>query len=127
MKTKAKNIPEFIALIKRYETITLKEIKEKFKKFGETGLLFYLKEELTGFGNTDLCILCILCNAVNQNCNHCVYKKFVGCSLNNKYKEIEISYQNIYRANTAIKLFNAYRNRAKVLRKFAEEKDIEIN
>jgi hypothetical protein len=120
ISTEAKNIPEFIALIHRYETITLKEIKEELK-LQES---LFAAENLTGFGDSKTCTLCI---AVKKDCNECVYNNHgsFGCLCYNK--KFDDSYYRIRNAKTARKLFNAYHNRAKVLREFAKEKNINID
>lgn len=110
----ASNIPEFKALIERYETITLKEIKDNWSGYGSS-----TAEILTGYG---LCNTCTLCIACNKKCDECVYKEVDGCSKNMLNK----SYYRIYVSDSPLKLLNAYRNRAKVLREYAKDNNIEI-
>ena len=97
---KAKNLKEFKALIKRYESITLEEIKEdKFESH-------FTAQKLTGFGNPSTCTLCQL-----FNCHNCIYliKTESGClsGINKK------TYRRISDAITPVKLLNAFRARAK--------------
>ena len=96
---KAKNLKEFKALKKRYESITLEEIKED--GFAE----YFTAQKLTGFGVPNLCTLCQSCG---ESCSNCVYGK-IGCmgGINNK------TYYRISNATTPLKLRNAFRARAK--------------
>jgi len=98
---KAKNLSEFKALIKRYESITLEEIKEAFTE----SYSFTTAERLTGFNSSD----CSLCKAVGTNCYICVYALNCGCL----YGENSETYNRIYNADTPIKLRNAFRDRAR--------------
>jgi len=108
MKTEPKNIEAFQKLVERYETITIEEIKEIREE--------YPAEILTGFGSRATCSLCL---SVNEDCSKCVYGKNkeseinYNCVVGNNSK----SYERIEEANTPHKLFNAFRNRAKHLRK----------
>ena len=109
---KPKNIKEFKALVERYETITLEEIK----KGGPMSLSS--KRKLTGFGWNNTCTLC---QAVLQKdnwgnkykCNDCVYGKQNGCL---RYENTN-TYYRIVNAGTSRELFSAYRARAKHLKK----------
>ncbi len=99
---KPKNLKEFKALIKRYESITLEEIKgiEHISDAANT---------LTGFNNTDICSLC---NSISKNCSLCVYKSdyhYFHCvnGINKK------TFDEIKNADTPTKLRNAFRARAK--------------
>ena len=99
---KPKNIKEFQALVERYETITLEEIKANPDP-----------EILTGFGNSGTCTLCIKAG----NCDKCVYGEsdtaYYAC-IDGENKK---TYFTIDNANTPRKILNAYRARAKHLRK----------
>lgn len=65
MKTaEGKNLTEFIALIKRYESITVEEIIAT----GEKEAPFALRE-LTGFGTG----YCTLCRSANDICGKCIW------------------------------------------------------
>lgn len=112
---KAQNIPEFIALIKRYESITLEEIEQNPFINGDLGA-----QKLTGFGNNNTCTLCI---SVKNECQKCVYEGRFSCIQD----KLEDSYYAIKAAETPEELFYAFRNRAKVLREFAKTKGIEID
>lgn len=72
---KAQNEKEFKALIKRYESITLEQLKEEDRESD-----IYYKEiltRITGFGNTTKCTLCNATRKSNPNhrkdCTKCVY------------------------------------------------------
>jgi len=141
ISTVAKNIPEFIALIKRYETITIEEIEAEIIKLKSYDNIYYCfdknilfeitKRNLTGFGSPTTCTLCIAAkfSAFDINCcNKCVFSiknDDMGCIAYNV--EIQDSYYKIGDADTTTKLLKAYHNRAKVMRKFAKEKNINID
>jgi hypothetical protein len=95
-----KNIKQFKALIERYETITLDEIKQEKMN----------KAKLTGFDSPDTCTLCL---AVKQECYNCVYGTFCGCCGG----ENRSTYYGITDAKTVKQLLNAFRARAKHMRK----------
>ena len=102
---KPKNLKEFKALIKRYESITLKEIEEVFDD-----TYIYTNDpanRLTGFGSSK-CPLCKKINVFNE-CNGCVYTISRGC-LKGINKE---TYNAIENADTSQELLNAFRARAK--------------
>ena len=100
---KPKNLKEFKALIKRYETITLEEITKEFRRHK----YWTVANELTGFGATQK--HCTLCEAAERNCSNCVYGKESSCMDGKNGK----TYYRITNANTPLKLRNAYRARAK--------------
>lgn len=116
------NISEFKALIERYETITYQEVKEEWNnedKYCKSG--FNIAGKLTGYGRTITCKLCISCK---EDCHLCVYKVSLGCI--NISEALRKSYNRIDDANSPVKLFNAFRNRAKVLREYAKDNEIDI-
>jgi len=100
------NIKEFKALVKRYETITLQEIKDKWLPG------YNAATRLTGFGNGNTCTLCIAQASDRTKCYNCIYPYPMGC----REHPNELSYDRIQSANTPLKLFNAYKTRAKHLR-----------
>ena len=79
----------------------------KLKKKGGNFYTIEFANELTGFGDTSTCTLCIRVNS----CSECIYFTFQGKHCNNgiNYK----TYKRIVFANTPVKLHNAYRARAK--------------
>ena len=100
-----KNLKEFKALIKRYESITLEEIKESGGfRTTETA------NELTGFGLARTCTLCIY-NDKNFKCADCVYYILTNHSCSDGHN-VQTFYE-IEGANTPTKLLNTFRARAK--------------
>jgi len=97
---KPKNLKEFKALKKRYETITLEEITKGFTRY-EGNLV---ANKLTGFGH---CASCTLCKV---KCERCVYLLTLDSCDHGINKK---TFLRIVNANTPLKLFNAYRARAK--------------
>jgi len=108
---KPKNLPEFKALIKRYESITLEEIKEKINESIDEWLST-IPNELTGFGDKETCTLC------KYGCSNCVYNQGLAC-LKGEHRK---TYYRISHADTPIKLFNAFRARAKHMKTLLKEK-----
>ena len=106
------NLKAFKKLIKRYESITLEEIKTEFKKGTPINEIV---EKLTGFGNGYTCSLC-----EDTYCFGCVYYTLTdrGCSdgIN------AVTYLNIYFADTPTKLRNAYRARAEHMKSILKNK-----
>ena len=120
---KAKNLKEFKALIKRYESITLEEIKEadvslpnttdviRIVLFQVSGVYKQKANKLTGFGDNSTCTLCILPNLGSSDCDGCVYLDMTEDKCN---KGINLkTYIRICEANSPTKLRNAFRARAK--------------
>lgn len=103
-----KNLPEFIALIHRYETITMKEIKESGVD----------PNRLTGFGERMTCKLCG--NIYDARCEGCVYTDRGTVCITDE------TYGNIDNAKTAADLLKSYWLRAKYMRGLLKEKGIEI-
>ncbi len=95
---KAKNLKEARALVDRYETITLEEIKGNFNPGA-----------LTGFGNSRTCTLCDISGF--DPCEYCIYKSHCKKGIHQK------TYYRIFNANTPLKLLNAFRARAEHIRK----------
>jgi hypothetical protein len=119
-----KNLPEFKALIIRYETITIDEIKKK-----DCNL-----ELLTGFGS---CITCTLCKKVGydkkskeESCIYCVYYelnnwlRIFGMPCNTR--ENAETYNAICKAETPEELLKAYWLRAKHMRSILKKLNIEF-
>lgn len=121
-----KNLKEFKALIQRYESITLKEIKTVKPNPDKIYPFSVVAKQLTGFGNFDTCTLCRVegikndefCNYL-PDCYNCVYGHMHGCiNLNSTL------YHSIGRASSHANLFTAYRNRAKFMRELLIKKGI---
>lgn len=118
------NMETFVKLIERYETITLQEIKDVMpvtKFYGE-----YASKTLTGFGTLN-CTLCKAAFEISQenkpdinshlppsNCIYCVYETDWGCQ---EEGENEKSYYAIIDASCPEELLEAFRNRAKLMRR----------
>ena len=120
----AKNEKEFIALVERYESITLEEILEHTPEV-KGGL--NLAKRVTGFGSNS-CTLCKPCEKYvkerswwddSAKCKFCVYyrrEEYFGC--------VDETYDDIIDARSPEELLSAYRARAKALRE--EFKDLFI-
>lgn len=113
------NLKQAIELANRYNTISLEEIK-KYPVISEI-----IKNKLTGFGRTDTCTLCISVQSKkyieidNILCDYCIWSfnikskdKMYPYCMNSISKK---SYFDIGRADTHLKLYNAYRRRGKLL------------
>ena len=107
---KAKNLKEAKELIKRYETITLEEIKKAFlPEIAHHPAMF-----LTGCGSASKCIMC-----KGFSCNECIYYVY---TVNSCFRGInEKTYNRIKIANTPRKLLNAYRARAKHIKEILKK------
>ena len=97
---KAKNLKEFKTLIKRYETITIEEVTKGFTR--STNSL--VANRLTGFGN---CASCTLCKVECEKCVYLLTSDTCDHGINKK------TFLRIINAGTPLKLFNAFRARAK--------------
>ena len=111
-----KNLPEFKALIIRYETITIEEIEK-----AEMSLSELTKKD-------GICTLCIPLSIDDfyPDCEQCVYTK------HNEYGSFQcitgIHYKTFYamsEATTPKQLLTAYRNRAKHMRSILKKLNIE--
>ena len=105
---KAKNLKEFKALKKRYESITLEEIKE----IDDSGCFFgdNIANKLTGFGKSETCTLCEKINCWDS-CDKCIYYILTKGTCNNGIAyETYYGIENAYNPTT---LRNAFRARAK--------------
>ena len=121
MKNQIKNLPEFIKLIERYETITLEEI-ERMK---------YDLISLTGFGSSCTCTLCLgACYPRLDKCDFCIWlltvEKYTPFQSNCFIGGNKKTYDAIERARTPNGLLTAYRNRAKHMRSVLEKLNIEM-
>ncbi len=133
-----KNIPQLIALVKRYESITQEEIDNADITGIETyhGRLNPLANALTGFGKMTTCTLCIAIlgedaikedDASSLDCSKCVYHELQPNAY--KYSCIEVA-KETYDAidkSSEVDLLKAYRNRAKAIRKAFKEYDINFD
>lgn len=129
---KPENIKAFNALLKRYESITFEEIKRQWDyNFSSYPWVDAgdVARDLTGFGSIEACTLC---TAIEGNqlaetnvdfkhwiCPKCVYYRkrkdtMMFCCNTGKSRD---TYQGIDEAHTPEELLEAFRNRAKYLRK----------
>ena len=109
MKENIKNLNEFKALKKCYETITLKEIERAYSES-----ILNVPQYLTGYGNITTCTLCTsVATSGGDFCKNCVYVKLTKFSCNDGKNEK--TYLKIYGANTPKELFDAYKARAKYM------------
>ncbi len=113
MNPKKKNIAAFKALVLRYETITLKEIRAIRKLC----MRYDLARNCTGWGRTNTCTLCTSINKSDfeygLHCQKCVY----GCNRGCMEGDNEATTKLINNADTPKQLFKAYRARGKHLRR----------
>jgi hypothetical protein len=124
---KPKNIPEFIALKKKYESITHHDIENitPYTTMSQYG--FIIANALTGFGDNRTCTLCL---RVKVDCNECVYSKLngvfwvgEGC----RRDVMEYSYFMIRETHNKECLIKAFKTRAEAMRKYAELFNIKID
>lgn len=118
------NMPEFDALIKRYESITLREIERVWETTDNPA------EQLTGFGNRKACSLCLAAQLRDHNgikvsgivcCEDCVWGYGTNRDMACLYADDnQITYDAIEYAETPQELLIAYRERAKHMRKRKE-------
>lgn len=118
-----KNIKAAEELIEKYESITLEDINT----FKSDDLQFdEIANKITGFGYVKSCTLCKVVNKRDkmfnpEYCKLCIYgfnnKIFMPCFKGyNKY-----TYYNIEKAHTAKGLLNAFKARAKHIRKLLKD------
>jgi len=128
-----KNIKEAKALIKRYNSITLKEIENDPYQYRRQIYRRDKANSLTGFGETRSCTLCqsVLYKGniyESPNCKKCIHSiscpkgfpdsyKDCACLKNNARK----TYYAIRTADTAKALQAAFRNRAKYLQSLIDQ------
>jgi hypothetical protein len=112
------NVKELIELIKRYESITLKEIAIDIDK-DEYIDGRKIARRLTGFGSIETCTLCqkVGYDSINDNpfCNHCVFEHPLGCTSSDVNNECNKTYFAIFNAESPKELLQAFHNRAKYL------------
>lgn len=100
---KPKNTRACKRLIKRYESITLEEIK-MMRDTLHTNDMPLVAQELTGFGKKEACTLCL---AIDGDCYKCVHK--TGCTHDD-------TYIGILAAINPKQLLKAFRARAEYLK-----------
>ena len=130
MKRKINNLREFKALIERYETITIEEVRDVMDNMSSDDSAASV---LTGFGATATCTLCQHIRPDFGDPLKCYTK---GCVYAHTFKEddsyacisgeLADSYDMISDAEDPQALFLAYRNRAVVMREFAKRHNIKL-
>jgi hypothetical protein len=119
MKPLKKNIAAAKALIEKYNTISLKEIRELWQS-RPSRLARNVARDLTGFGSTTSCTLCITTRTPKENtrCRCCIYKKERGCTAASP--RIEITYNHIEDVENPTALLKAFRERAKLIQRIVQ-------
>ena len=131
-KLTVKHLNAVRKLIKRYNSISLEEIKEQWPsirrtQFGDYPNDFFhgkaVAHSLTGFGSSADCTLCI---SVHQDCNSCIhnmnyapiYNPHAGCVDNATSCHTMYAIEDAKNANQLLKAFKA---RANYLQKILDE------
>jgi hypothetical protein len=111
---KPKNIKEFIALVHRYETITLEEIQTVAAT--KDSFCFEVARECTGFGSIFTCTLCLAIDIGETEviCSTCAF--VCGNATRCEDGLNESTYKAISQATTPKELLTAYRERAEHIR-----------
>ena len=119
-----KNLPEFKALIERYESITLDDIPTPLERYTTAN-------RLTGFGSKKSCSLCKPLLEFSESiisvtdCDNCVYGE--GYDYNVNYcveNENAKTHDKIVYAKTPEQLLKAFKLRAKHMRKILKTKGL---
>ena len=119
-KEEPRNIKQFNALIKKYETITLEEVEKGWDNQESGPDAVDVASDLTGFGSLSSCTLCLGAGVEEKDdCWKCVYYRkrkddYLFCC--NTGKNLK-TYYKIEEAMNPEELLEAFRNRAKFLRK----------
>jgi hypothetical protein len=104
----------FIDLIKRYETITLEEIQEKWETMGNA---------ITGFGSPSTCTLCHEYMDPVDGCLPCPWVSLTGHTCSG-FKNSH-TYSDIYDVGNVLDLLTAYRKRAEYMKQVLKLNNIE--
>ena len=105
------NLKEAKELLEKYKSITLEQLEEAYDEEYLTKTGNVILNKITGFGETSSCILCL---AVNEVCENCIYsfriqERSVPC--------LDKVYNEIYNAMNAEDLFVAIQKRISYLTK----------
>lgn len=114
MKPLKRNIKAAIALARRYNTISIEEIRDLWKTYPPTMLnsrSYLVAGKLTGFGNFNTCNLC---RTVKGGCGKCIYGGFTFCI--DGSKRVKLTYNAIENAKGPTSLLRAFKNRAKFIK-----------
>lgn len=103
------NLKEAKKLLEKYKSITLEQLEEAYDEEYLTKTGNVILNKITGFGETSSCILCL---AVNEVCENCIYsfrlqERHVPC--------LDKTYDEICNAESAEQLFTAIQNRISYL------------
>lgn len=103
-----KNLKEAKELLEKYKSITLEQLEKDYK---ENPILvgFDFLNKITGFGDTNSCILC---TAVNEGCVNCIYSFRID---ERPFPCLDKIYIEMDRATSAEELFNAIQKRISYL------------
>lgn len=102
-----KNLKEAKELLKKYKSITLEQLEQKYKKYSISKGKFIM-QTFTDFGT----VHCILCESVNGVCSNCIYsfrneKRVLQC--------MDVIYKEMENATSAEELYNAIQKRISYL------------
>ena len=113
------NVKEFQELVHRYETITLKEIEKAAKDYGFSFYDNPIQTYLTGYGYMSTCTLCKKSyDRKGGSCKRCIYTGSSQEDTRCMKGRNRSTFKAIEHANSVEELLEAYRNRAKHLRKY---------
>ena len=102
-----KNIEAAKELLEMYKSITLENLKQKYKIFpGYNGKR--IMQTFTDFGT----VFCIICKSANNVCSNCIYS---FRKENPALQCIDIIYREMSNATSAEELFNAIQKRISYL------------
>ena len=102
-----KNIEAAKKLLEKYKSITLENLKQKYKIFpGYNGKR--IMQTFTDFGT----VFCIICKSANNVCSNCIYS---FRNENPVHQCMDIIYKEMSNATSAEELFNAIQKRISYL------------
>lgn len=118
-----KNLPEFKALIERYESVTIEEIQEKW---GDDNDASFTAGLLTGYDSQSTCTLCKAVPKDNGGYALCKYCTWVSITENICFQgDNRITYEAIDEAKSPEHLLTAFRARAAYMRQVLKDGGIE--
>ena len=115
---RVKNYKEAEALVKKYMSITLKDIEDAWSD--PDYRRWRTAQQLTGFGAMGSCTLCKGVSKYREDprCNECVYGVQTGC-IKDENRE---TWYYIFYANTPKKMLRAFRERGKHIAKILNKR-----
>ena len=96
-------------LIDLYRSITVEEVKRRWRTMTMFNIGGLVAKRLTGFGQKNRCLLC---QSIKRRCNSCIYSGSRTGYLFCNFEVHEKSYCDIENADTPRKLVNAMKRRA---------------